>query len=73
VTGAAVARLAQGASSTHVGQGFDVVVSRTFSPRLDVSGGYAVILPGGFLREATPGARYHSVFLMATVTLTGRR
>ncbi len=64
--GAVLARVASGAASTHVGQEIDVQVSRPLTPQLQVAAGLAHILPGGFLKETTPGASYTYPFVMAT-------
>jgi hypothetical protein len=64
--GAVVARVAAGAESGHVGQELDVQATYTVSPQLQVSGGYAYIFPGAFLKEATPGASFSSPFVMVT-------
>ena len=64
--GAQLARIATGAASRHVGQELDVQVSRALFPQLQVAAGYAHIFPGGFLKQATPGASYHAPYLMAT-------
>ena len=64
--GAPLARVAGGAASAHVGEEIDVQISRALTPQMQVSGGYAHIFPGGFLKEATPGASYNYPYLMAT-------
>ena len=64
--GAAVARVATGATSTHVGQELDAQVSRQLTPQLALAGGLAHIFPGGFLRQTNPGASYTAPFVMAT-------
>jgi hypothetical protein len=64
--GAALARIAARAASRHVGQEIDVQASRALAPYLEVSGGYARIVPGAFLRQATPGASYSFPYVMAT-------
>jgi hypothetical protein len=65
-TGTLLARIPSGAPDRHVGQEIDVQVSRALTPYLQVSGGYAYIRPGAFLKTATPGASYSSPFLMLT-------
>lgn len=64
--GAVLARVVAGAASRHVGQEIDVQASRALTPYLQVSGGYAHIVPGKFLKEATPGASYSFPYVMAT-------
>ena len=59
-------RVAAGALHSHVGQEIDVQVTRQLLPSLQIAGGYAHIFPGGFLKEATPGASYNYPYLMAT-------
>jgi hypothetical protein len=39
-------------------------------PALQLAGGYAHILPGAFLRQATPGASHSYVYVMATAVWT---
>jgi hypothetical protein len=65
-SGAVLARVAAGAASTHVGQEIDIQASRVLTPQLQLAVGYAHIMPGGFLEEATPGASYSAPFLMLT-------
>jgi hypothetical protein len=64
--GTPLARVIAGASDTHVGQEVDVQVSHPLTQQLQLSGGYAHIFPGGFLKEATPGASYHYPYVMVT-------
>ncbi|MGE3512828.1 MAG: alginate export family protein, partial [Vicinamibacterales bacterium] len=64
--GASIARVAAGAGSRHVGQEVDVQLSRMVTPQLQVAAGYAHIVPGKFLEQATPGASYSAPFVMAT-------
>ena len=61
-----VPRVAGGAANTHVGQELDLQVARSLTPQLQVSGGYAYIFSGAFLKEATPGASYSYPYVMAT-------
>ena len=61
-----VPRVPGGTTNTHVGQEFDLQVTRLITPQLQLAGGYAYITPGGFLREATPGASYSYPYIMAT-------
>lgn len=64
--GAPLARVTGGAASRHVGQEFDVQITRALTPQLQLAAGYAYIHAGGFLKQATPGASYSSPFLMLT-------
>lgn len=65
-SGAASARVAAGAASTRVGQEIDVQISRPLFPQLAVTAGYSHLFAGPFLKEATPGASYGGLFVMAT-------
>jgi hypothetical protein len=65
-SGAVIARVPGGAQSAHVGQELDVQASRPLTPYLQLATGYAHILPGGFLKEATPGASYSFPYVMVT-------
>jgi hypothetical protein len=65
-SGVLLARVASGASSSHVGQEIDVQGSRPLTPQLQLAAGYAHIFPGGFLKQATPGASYSFPFVMVT-------
>lgn len=71
--GAAIARVAAGASSRHVGQELDAQLSFTVSPQLLVAGGYAHIFPGAFLTEATPGASLSTPYVMVTYTFLAEK
>ena len=64
--GAPLARVAAGARSTHVGQEIDVQAARALTPQLQLSGGYAHVFPGGFLKQATPGTGHSFPYIMAT-------
>lgn len=65
-TGSPLARVAGGATSTGVGQEVDVQIAHPLTPQLQLAGGIAHIFPGGFLKQATPGASYTYPFVMAT-------
>jgi hypothetical protein len=71
--GAVLARVPTGASSRHIGQEIDVQVARAIGPRLQVAAGYALILPGAFLRQTSPGARAHFPFAMLTFVFLDAR
>ena len=71
--GAAIARVPGGAASTHVGQEIDVQASRALTPQLQLAAGYAHIVPGGFLEEATPGASYSAPYVMVTYVFLADR
>jgi hypothetical protein len=70
---APLARVAAGAASRHVGQEIDVQVSRPLFPQLQVAAGYAHIVPGAFLTQATPGASYSHPYVMVTYVFLGER
>jgi hypothetical protein len=70
---APLARVAAGASSRHVGQEIDVQVSRPLLPQLMAAAGYAYIVPGAFLAEATPGASYSHPYVMVTYVFLAER
>jgi len=63
---AVVARVAAGALDRHVGQEIDFQVSRALTPQIQAAAGYAHIVPGAFLKEATPGASYSHPYVMVT-------
>jgi hypothetical protein len=65
-TGALLARIPAGADSRHVGQELDLQFTHPLTPQLQLAAGYAHIVPGGFLKQATPGASYSSPFAMLT-------
>lgn len=67
--GVAVARVVGGAASGHVGQEIDAQVNWTVSPILSIASGYSHLVPGAFLKQATPGASYSSPYVMATYVL----
>jgi len=68
-----VPRVATGATNTHVGQEIDLQVTRAITPQLQLAAGYAHIINGGFLKEATPGASYSYPYVMATYVFLAER
>ena len=72
-SGAAVARSAAGAAGRHVGQELDAQAVYTYSPQLQIGGGYARVLPGGFLKSTTPGEPYGLSYVMVTYVFIGDR
>ena len=64
--GALLARVAGGSASRHIGHELDVQVARPLTPQLQLAGGYAHIVSGNFLKEATPGASYSYAYMMLT-------
>jgi hypothetical protein len=65
-SGAPLARIASGATSTRVGQEVDVQISRPLTPQLALTAGYSHLFAGPFLKEATPGKSFSGPFVMAT-------
>ncbi|MEQ1756921.1 MAG: alginate export family protein [Vicinamibacterales bacterium] len=65
-SGALLARVPGGASSARVGQELDVQITHPLTPQLALAAGYAHLFPGAFLKQATPGHSYRSVFGMVT-------
>jgi Alginate export len=61
-----VARVPGGAAHRHVGQELDAQAFYSLSPQVQLAGGYAYVLPGKFLQEATPGAAYSYPYVMVT-------
>lgn len=66
VGGAPLARVITGASSRHVGQELDVQVARRLTSQVQLAAGYAHIVTGPFLKEATPGSSYSHPYVMVT-------
>jgi hypothetical protein len=71
--GASIARVPGGASSTYVGQELDVQVTRAVVPQIQVAAGYAHMVTGPFLKEATPGADYSYPYVMVTYVFLAER
>jgi hypothetical protein len=69
--GAVVGRIATGAPSRHVGQELDVQATYTPSARVQVTGGYAHLFTGAFLKAATPGEAYNFPYVMVTTMVFG--
>jgi hypothetical protein len=72
-SGAAVARSAAGTAGSHVGQEVDVQAVYTYSPQLQIGGGYAYLIPGEFLINTTPGHAYSYPFVMVTYVFLGEK
>jgi hypothetical protein len=68
-TGAVLVRPAAGSAESHVGQELDAQATYPLSTRIQVSGGFAYIIPGAFLRAATPGKGYSFPYVMVTSTI----
>ncbi len=51
---AVLVRPLPGFSAKHIGQELDVQATYTVSPRVQVHGGYAYIIPGAFLKPRRP-------------------
>ena len=71
--GAAVTRSAAGTAGRFVGQELDAQAVYTYSPQLQIAGGYARLLPGEFLKNTTPGAPYGLSYVMVTYVFIGDR
>jgi hypothetical protein len=72
-SGASVARSAAGTAGRHVGQEIDAQMAYAYSPQLQISGGYAYLIPGEFLKNTTPGHSYSFPFLMVTYVFLGEQ
>lgn len=72
-SGALVARSPAGAAGRHVGQEIDGQVSYTYSPQLQIGGGYAHLIPGEFLKNTTPGRSYRAPYVMVTYVFLGEK
>ncbi len=72
-SGALAARVAGGAASSHVGQEIDVQITRALTPQLALTAGYAFLMPGKFLDQATPGASLSAPFVMINYTFLAER
>jgi hypothetical protein len=70
-SGGVLARGAADASDRHVGQELDLQASYAPSARVQVTGGYAHLFPGAFLKAATPGKAYNFPYVMVTTMLLG--
>jgi hypothetical protein len=68
-----VPRVPGGAANTHVGQEIDLQVTRAITPQLQLAAGYAYMISGAFLKEATPGASYSYPYVMATYVFLAER
>jgi len=64
--GALVVKVADPAAGRHVGQEADIQTVYALTPQVQLSGGYAHIFPGAFLRIATPGQPYNFTYAMVT-------
>jgi hypothetical protein len=68
-SGAVLARVAGAAAASHVGQEIDIQAARAVTPQIQLAAGYAYLLPGAFLKEATPGKSYAAPYVMLTYIL----
>jgi hypothetical protein len=62
--GGIVARVADGSAGRHIGHELDIQAAYPISGQIQLSGGYAHIFPGTFLKAATPGEAYRSTYVM---------
>jgi hypothetical protein len=67
------ARVPGGAAAAHVGHEVDAQAVFTVSPQVQVAAGYAHVLPGAFLKQATPGERYSAPYVMVTYVFLAER
>jgi hypothetical protein len=67
-SGTLITRLPSGEGGRRVGQEFDVQAAWTIRPDTVVAVGYADLIPGGFLKTATPGANFRYPFVQMTYT-----
>ena len=72
-SGAQLARSAAGSAGRHVGQEIDAQMAFAYSPQLQISGGYAYLAPGEFLKNTTSGRRYIYPFVMVTYVFLGEQ
>jgi alginate export protein len=72
-SGALIAQSLTGTAGRHVGQEIDGQVMYTYSPQLQIGGGYAYLLPGEFLKTTTPGHSYNYPYVMATYVFLGEK
>jgi hypothetical protein len=68
---AVLARIPAGAPDRHVGQELDAQFTFTPSARVQLTGGYAHLFAGAFLKAATPGKSYSAPYVMVTTMLLG--
>lgn len=66
--GALIARKSDGSAGRHVGHELDIQAIYSLSPEIQVSGGYAHLFPGAFLKNATPGNQHNFSYLMIAYT-----
>jgi hypothetical protein len=72
-SGALVARSTTGTAGRHVGQEIDGQLVYSYSPQLQIGGGYAQLLPGQFLENTTPGRSYRFPYVMVTYVFLGEQ
>jgi hypothetical protein len=70
-SGAVVTRSLAGTAGRYVGWEIDGQAVYTYSPQLQITGGYARVLPGEFLKNTTPGEPYNLSYLMVTYVFLG--
>lgn len=71
--GATVARSTAGTAGRYVGQEVDVQTAYTYSPQLQIAGGFAHLTPGTFLKRTTQGHAYGYPFIMVTYVFLGEK
>ena len=66
VSGALVAKVANGSAGRHIGQEVDAQATYPLFPQIQIAPGFSHIFPGTFLNNATPGKAYNLGYLMVT-------
>jgi hypothetical protein len=64
--GAPIVRVASGTAGRHVGQEADFQATYTLNATTSITGGFANLFPGTFLKNATPGKQYRTPYVMLT-------
>jgi len=64
--GAVIVKVAAGTAGRFVGQEADIQTTYALRPDLSLTGGFANVFPGTFLKNATPGKPYRFSYVMAT-------
>ncbi|MGH9371200.1 MAG: alginate export family protein [Vicinamibacterales bacterium] len=70
---AVLARINDGATSSHVGHELDFQIARPITPQIQLAAGYAHIFTGDFLKQATPGASYSHPYVLVTYVFLAER
>jgi hypothetical protein len=62
-SGLVLARVADGSAGRYVGQELDFQAIYDVSKQIQIAGGYGCLIPGTFLKKATPGQAYSFPYL----------